>query len=632
MFIRQFVILLAASPMFAGVTLMPIPVSSTPTSLYSITGTRYASRITLTAIADASIDTQFFVGTSGMDITTMAGVGAMIEPSPDGFQPDSLTLMDPSGYAGLDLSTVYLAGEGGALSAVIEVGTALPGNNFDYPLSLTFAGQLVNASSSAPLCRALSPVTIVSKVPGQEGRTFIGDSTLASWGTLTDDLFDILPDGIPVARLLNPFPGGTAQTHIDRWTFRVPYGEPYGGATGNYCVFNEFSEFGEYALGLEFSRPSTTPAGATVATSVGFSGRITSLAGSTAFSVPIALRITYPAGQEGKVFLGTSSMNTDTGTGVFRDMGSLNGDDVPFEVWPNAAVWQDMGQSADPCMNSYELYSVPQPTSLSVYAMPEFPGLVVATESMTQASTSQCGTADGPPIAVNTFDYGLASFSGEFDTVPAAIAPSDVYVEWVEVSTRLDQYGYQHVAVTSGDVAQLHNDLTAGDPTEVYKIQAPPTSTGASFDLNQLLVYSDYAAQQMNIVAGYYGSSIPTSSTSTLTSVVGGQVASFVATPTAIAASATVSLATFQAAPGNWVKVGLFGPGALAQPDATYTSLGVLTWPNVESPDDNYAHSQRFDIGWGSTFDPSGLFVAGFSDAFTNGYGQGLLVGIWQAQ
>lgn len=576
--------------------------------------------MTISAIPDGNFNVFTYVGTPSMNIVNGDYVGAIIEPAQNGKQPDFLILEDPSGYAGFDLSTVAIAAYGGRVSILVEIGPTIPTG--EGALALTWAGAIHNASSTAPTCRALKEFTVVSKVPGQLGKTFIGDSSLATWGPISDSTFNSLPNGMPVARILNPFTGSSPNTHIDRWTFKVPRLLQAGNAVGNYCVYNQFDSSGEYSLGLEFSKNKHSFIQAVIGTDVTFTGQLMTLSSQTGINVPISAKITYPAGQSAKVYLGSSSMNPATGAGVYRDLVPDNDYwNQVFEVSPRGAYWTQSTYQA--CYGTgggnYSVYAIQEAAGLTVYANPQVSGLTIAVENLYQPQKNVC--VAGPPgiIQVPTYNYRLQSFTSTFGTTQTQVSQTAAFAEFVEFSIRAGQYGYHKISNSIGDVAWLHNDQSVGVGPETYKIEAP----AGAFNLQNLLVSSDYANQSLNIVVGYQGTSIPTSSYQTMVPVVGGQVASSTTDPTPIG-SGNFDLGTFRTVPGNWVKVGLFSPLGLTQPDSSYTAAGQIFWPNVNDPTDNAGHSQSLSIK--SPFAGSGVNVAGYSA------NQGLFVGAWRVQ
>lgn len=617
----------AISALAAGIQHTPVAVAPTPASLYAITGTHYASKVTLTAINDSSLNTVTYVGDSFINVPSISGVGvfghvgAIIQPASTGAQPDSLTFGTQSGASDIDLSSVYVMGAGSTLSAVIENPASSGGGT-----ALSWAGTLANASSTAPVCRALQNVTIVSKVPGQTGKTFVGDGNLSSY-SLSDTTFNTLPNGLPVARVLNPFTGSGYNTHVDRWDFRMPHGTPTGQAGGNYCVFNQFDSYGEYSLGLEFTGPADLTnyqGGAVKVFHPGFSGELISLStGTTAISIPYSGRITYPAGQTGKVFLGASSMNTSTGAGVYHDLPAEY--DV-FDLNPNG---YQFGGAAGCAVIGHPVqwtgvyaYANHGP---ALYASPSSSGLVIAVEKNTQDTPYPCNSVSA------SYYYNLASYTASFGTSATATASGNAYVEEVNYSIRAGQYGMHHVNNSIGEVQELRNTTSTGVPAEVFTLHAPapaPFNSQPLFNLNGLTVSSDYASQQLSIYAGWSASSSsttpPSTASKTMVPVVGGQISSSTYSPVAVLGSGAVDYSTYTVLPGNYVKTGLFGTAATTQPDSTYTGLGVLFWPNTGVTSDNWAQSQKFTLG--TSFTGTNGLIGGYA---TN---QGLLVGGWQVQ
>ena len=135
--------------------------SSIPAAL-ACSGQRYVNKLTIRVIP--GFGGKVFVGTSGMDSGSYANTLAILFPNL-GAHSEEYVVQDPSGDDGIDLCSIFVAGEVGGENAVAEYisnndGTAAPG----YLLAPSFAGVSL---SSAGLNLVNASVARVQVIPGE---------------------------------------------------------------------------------------------------------------------------------------------------------------------------------------------------------------------------------------------------------------------------------------------------------------------------------------------------------------------------------------------------------------------------------------------------------------------------------
>lgn len=223
-------LMLASVPASASVVL-----SATPTTIGAGTGAPGVQQVTIRVIPGYC--GKVFIGGAAMNTTTYANTYKVLYPNCSGGFSEEWTLTDLSGKDGIDLNTVYIAGQIPGERVLVEkfaTGIAASGT-----LTAVVSGPAkTSLPAMLPITSYMSAMVHITVIPGMVGKIRVGNS----FGPAQPDAFYTSE-----RKMLYPNTGNTSQNnaHSEEYWLKWP-GGVNGYDSGNLGIWREVS--GEYPL------------------------------------------------------------------------------------------------------------------------------------------------------------------------------------------------------------------------------------------------------------------------------------------------------------------------------------------------------------------------------------------------
>jgi hypothetical protein len=574
---------------YAGNGSTAIMVSSSPAAVFC-GASPFVNRVIVSVVPGG--EGKVYIGQASQDPSTGAGIAQILFPN-GGAHSEQFELADPSGNDTINLCNLYvsgqISGEPVLASWTFKNGTST-GSELVLVQAQSYSGPVPNAApigcqgetgpfvpfSPAGLLTDASlagtdPSYYFSKIhvqviPGQEGKIHL---TWCNGGS--DGYFHIL---FPNSGYLSEHSAWS-----EGWDLQDPEGQNglsmYDGSVSGQ-PFHGWGFVPDIGTeGLQVALWQLQASGGVVNPSNVYSFSATNSAPPATFSGTASrLRFRVDPGYCGKFYFGNSSLNADSGTGLYKTLfpNCFGGWSEEFIAIPDS--------------------SVNVPVSLNI--APEFDGDFLSSESLSVApyggapSASTQSVGGGTTVLANT---------------PSPLGSS--FVHRVTISMTPGQGGQVYVGTSamswnlSGVVAILYPN-TLGRWSEEFELVDP---LGDGIDLSALYVMGEIPGEYVQVVTETTGIAPPTPLSVYMADAIsypGGACDvsnyAFAVPLTGCPGSVPVSAIRVQAIPGlnPPVRIGTSGMLSAAEPDATFADSVKVLYPSMGNYDIQEGFSEKF--------------------------------------
>ncbi len=550
--------LAAVSIAIAQPSTMTVTLSSTPSPV-ACTGVRYVARLTMTVVPGGS--GKVFIGTSSLNTSTLAGAIAILYPN-SGNASESMAFAT----TGDDLCAVYVAGVSGeqVLLSYYPLGT----DGTTAPFGWVDANWLVTGPVSRPGIYAVplaSSSTIggfrIQVQPGQSGKVAVGGA--AYYGHETDGTLT------GVAKVLWPN-GGNSYEH-NAWSENIEVDTPVDLHT--VYLYNYVS--GEAPIVAAWAQAASSPYGSTTFQG----GPITLTTTPTQLTIPgggdlAYLKIRTVPGACGKVYVGSSSMNTSTLAGVYK------------VIWPNCSGGHSEGFALSPIQRTTDGHPYPLDPS-EIYLAGQTAGEIALWEGMTTPGTTYRETRYGTAITVGSSATQLFPTATYASYLTVSMVPGGSGKIYLGSST-------MNISTLSGVLAILYPN-SVGRWSETFAMD----NNDQRIKADQLYAIAQVSGEQVTTMSEVY----PDNSFyhTNLLQFYGG-VYSPTANPTSVSFGGSCNQLRIQTVPGQSGKMVLGTSSMAAQPDSTFAGVLKILWPNTGSYYVNEGHTEILNLFSATSF------------------------------
>jgi hypothetical protein len=549
-----------------------VSLSSTPTHLSCSSNPRFVTSLRISTVPGGS--GKVYVGTSGMNTSTGAELGAVLYPN-SGAQSE--TFDTGGGVASTftyDLCEIYVAGTSGEKALVSYTYTDI---GYGWPTSTHYhfhAGAFALSGSSAQaVCSSTCTLgnLRVQVLPGQSGKVAVGRGNFIGHetdGTLTG-----------VAKVLWPNSGTTSQHNAWSESFSLSPGTGY--LDGSKVVIYPFVT-SETPLLAYWSIDSMWASGLSEtdfqAGSVVLSSTPTVLSSTLGYVRDI--RFSVVPGYCNKVYVGNSSLNTSTLAGVGKVLYPTSCSGGWSEEYSPIPHNEFLSRSID--ANTIYLAG----TSSDVVT---WWALGTSVVQGTNYVANAAYAANTYPVTLSTTPTALGSASSTtYGSIRLSVVPGTsgkVYIGSSAMNTS-----------TLAGVAAILYPNSSGSMSEEFELK---DILCGGIDLSNIYVAGGVSGEQITISLGvgttnYFGDSPCATSSFTQTGLVTTAGSLFSGT-----ASTNNVLTRVQVVPGGSGKVRLgftnsYQSFSGSQPDSSYASTLLELWPNTGSSSVGEAWSENF--------------------------------------